>query len=141
MVDLSGTQSYQFDALYELKQATYPGPQTDTYTYDANGNRLTKNATSYAYDAADQMTTAGGVSYGYDNNGNQTTRGSDTFTYDHENRLTQSVIGGATSSSIYNGDGLRMSHTVGAQTTTYTWDISAGPPVVLQTARTRTFTA
>jgi RHS repeat-associated protein len=72
------------------------------------------------------------VTYGYDDNGNQTGRGADTFAYDHENRLTQAVIGGVTSSSTYNGDGLRMSHTVGAGTTNYTWDTSAELPVVLQ---------
>ncbi len=132
MADLSGTHQYQYDALYRLTQVTYPGPQTDTYTYDAVGNRLTKNATAYTYDAADQMVTAGGVTYGYDSNGNQTSRGTDTFAYDHENRLTQSVISGTTSSSTYSGDGLRMTHTVGGQTTSYTWDINAGLPVVLQ---------
>ncbi len=132
MADLSGTHSYQYDALYRLTQVTYPGPQTDTYTYDAVANRLTKNTTSYTYDAADEMLTAGGVTYGYDNNGNQTGRGIDTFAYDHENRLTQTVIGGATSTSTYNGDGLRMSHTVSGQTTNYTWDVNASLPVVLQ---------
>src|SRR5207244_3694664 len=65
-------------------------------------------------------------------NGNQTARGADTFTYEHENRLTQSVIGGATSTSTYNGDGLRMSHTVSGVTTSYNWDVEAGLPVVLQ---------
>jgi hypothetical protein len=35
-------------------------------------------------------------------------------------RLTQSVIGGTTSSSVYNGDGLRMSHTVSGSTTNFT---------------------
>ena len=94
--------------------------------------RLTRNATAYTYDDADQMLTAGGVSYGYDDNGNQTSRGADTFTYDHENRLTQAVIAGVTSSSSYNGDGLRMSHTVDATTASYTWDVAAGLPVVLQ---------
>jgi len=78
------------------------------------------------------MLTVGAVSYGYDNNGNQTTRGADTFTYDHENRLTQTVISSATSSSVYNGDGMRMSHTVGGTPTNYTWDVNAGLPVVLQ---------
>lgn len=77
------------------------------------------------------MTVAGGVTYGYDNNGNQTSRGVDTFSYDHENRLTQTVIGGTTSSSVYNGDGLRMSHTIGGQTTNYTWDVATDLPVVL----------
>jgi len=35
------------------------------------------------------------------------------FTWDHENRMTQAVIGGATSSYVYNGDGVRASSTTG----------------------------
>src|SRR5438034_3468118 len=126
--------------LEKKKQEWYAG-QTDSYTYDANGNRVTKNTTNYVYDEADRMTCSwsgsptppcptGSLNYGYDNNGNQTSRGTDTFTYDHENRLTQSVIGGVTSSSVYNGDGLRMSHTVSGQTTSYKWDAAAKLPVV-----------
>jgi RHS repeat-associated protein len=132
MVDMSGTHTYQYDALYRLTQVSYPGGPTDTYTYDAVGNRLTKNSTAYSYDAGDRLISAGGVSYSYDANGNQISRGSDTFAYNHENRLTQSVVGGVTSSSTYNGDGLRMSHTVGSQTTGFVWDINAGLPLVLQ---------
>ena len=67
-----------------------------------------------------------------DENGNQTDRGSDTFDYDHENRLIESVIDSVTSTSVYNGDGLRMSHTVGMTTTNYVWDVAAGLPLVLQ---------
>jgi len=40
MVSLSGTYTYQYDPLYQLTHVTYPSPQTDAYTYDANGNRL-----------------------------------------------------------------------------------------------------
>ncbi len=40
------------------------------YTYDANGNRLSKTingvAESYTYDLADKMLTAGAKSYTYD---------------------------------------------------------------------------
>jgi RHS repeat-associated protein len=132
MVAPDGTHTYDYDDLYRLTEVTYPDPETDSYTYDPVGNRLSLNATSYTYDDADQMLTAGGTSYGYDANGNQTGRGADTFTYDHENRLTQAVINSVASSSTYNGDGLRMSHTVSAQTTNYTWDVAAGLPVVLQ---------
>jgi RHS repeat-associated protein len=105
---------------------------TDTYTYDAVGNRLTKNGATYSYDNADQMTQAAGVSYGYDANGNQTARASDTFAWDHENRLKQAVISGATSTYAYNGDGLRVSRTVGGQTANYVWDVASGLPVILQ---------
>jgi RHS repeat-associated protein len=79
------------------------------------------------------MTDVEGVSYGYDNNGNQTSRGaSDTFTFDHENRMTQSVVGGVTSSSVYYGSGVRKSHTVNGSTTNYKYDILADLPVVIQ---------
>jgi RHS repeat-associated protein len=78
------------------------------------------------------MLTAGGVSYQYDERGNQTDRGSDEFAWDHENRMTGLTIGSTTASYAYNGDGLRMSSTVGANTTSYVWDVAAGLPVILQ---------
>jgi len=127
------------DDLYRLTQVTYPGDETDTYTYDAAGNRLTKDSDDYTYDAADQLTDVEGVQYAYDDNGNLTGQGSDTFTYDHENRLTQTVISGATSSSVYNGDGLRMSRTASGQTTSYIWDVHAGLPVILQDSEGNTY--
>ncbi len=128
----AGTHSYSLDSLYRVTSVTYPGPTTDTYTYDQLGNRLTKNATSYTYDNADQLTAAGGTSYAYDANGNQVTRGGDTFTWDHENRLTQSVVGGVTSSSVYYGNGVRRSHTVNGVTTSYVYDVGGSLPLVLQ---------
>ena len=115
----AGTHSYTLDSLYRLTSVTYPDPTTDTYTYDALGNRLTKNAVSYTYDNADEMTAVGGVTYTYDANGNQTARGTDTFAWDHESRMTQSVVGGVTSSSVYYGNGVRRSHTVNGTTTTF----------------------
>ncbi len=102
------------------------------------GNRLTKNSTSYSYDDANQLTSAGGTTYGYDNNGNQTSRGADAFTWDHEDRLTRATVAGATTTYAYNGDGLRMSKTTAGVTTSYTWDVAAGLPVILQ-AGTNTY--
>ncbi|HLF79433.1 MAG TPA: DUF6531 domain-containing protein [Dehalococcoidia bacterium] len=130
-LDGLGTHTYAYDNLYRLTSVTYPGPSTDTYTYDAAGNRLTKGATSYTYDAADRMTVAGGVSYGYDNNGNQTSRGSDTYAWDAEDRMTAATVGGTTTTFAYNGDGLRNSRTVGGNTTTFTWDVVPSVPQVL----------
>jgi hypothetical protein len=37
-----------------------------------------------------------------------------------------------TSSSVYDGNGLRLSHTVNGTTTTYTWDAASALPVVIQ---------
>jgi YD repeat-containing protein len=50
----------------------------------------------------------------------------------HENRLTEAVIGGNTSTYAYNGDGLRASQTIGGNAVSYTWDVAAGLPVILQ---------
>jgi YD repeat-containing protein len=46
-VDQLGTHTYGYDNLYRLTSVTYPGPSTDSYTYDAVGNRLSKNAPTY----------------------------------------------------------------------------------------------
>ncbi|MGE3412174.1 MAG: RHS repeat-associated core domain-containing protein [Dehalococcoidia bacterium] len=138
VVDNAGTTTLQYDDVYRLTQVTYPGPVTDTYTYDANGNRTSRNALTYTYNDADELTSVNGVSYGYDDNGNQVSRDSDGFSFDHENRLTQSVVSGTTSSSVYDGTGVRRSHTVNGSTTTYVWDVNAGLPVVLQDG-TRTY--
>ena len=131
MVGPNGTTTFTYDDLYRLTAVDYPTGTDETFTYDANGNRLTKNSTSYTYDDADQLTAAGGVSYGYDFNGNLTSRGSDSFTWDHENRMTAATISATSASYAYNGDGLRMSRTIGSQTNTYIWDI-VGLPVILQ---------
>ncbi len=64
---------------------------------------------------AQDGTAAGGVTYGYDNNRNQTSRGTDTFGYNAENRLTSTNLGGTSGSYVYNGDGLRMSRTIGGR--------------------------
>jgi len=69
-----------------------------------------------------------------DDNGNQIQRGTDTFMFDHENRLIEAVTRGLTSTSEYNGDGLRMSLTVDdgtPVTTEYAWDVNRSLPVVL----------
>ncbi len=45
---------------------------------------------------------------------------------------TDSVIGGTHTTSTYNGDGLRMSHTANSQTANYVWDVNRGVPETLQ---------
>ena len=79
------------------------------------------------------MTTLGGSSYGsYDNNGNLTSRGSDAFAWDHENRMTSATVASAQTTYAYNGDGLRQTRTANSVTTTYTWDVAGGLPMLLQ---------
>ena len=55
----------------------------------------------------------------------------DTFTWDAENRLTSATVDSATTDFAYNGDGLRDSLTYDSNTTTFTWDVNASVPQVL----------
>jgi len=132
VTDNSGVTTFDYDDLYRLTSVTYPGPATDTYTYDPNGNRLTKNADDYTYDAADQLTDLEGIALDYDANGNQLEHGTDTFEYDHENRLVEATVDSVVSTYVYNGDGLRVSQTADSVTTDYSWDVASGLPVILQ---------
>ena len=139
--DQQGTHTYAYDDLYRLTSVTYPGPSTTTYAFDAFGNRtsMTTSAgtTSYTHDDADRITEvqppspASAIAYTWDDNGNLVERGSDTFAWDYEDRMVEATVNSLTSTFAYRGDGLRDSRTVGMTTTTFTWDINAGLPVVL----------
>ncbi len=73
----------------------YGNGDTQSYTHDPMGNRLTKvsngTTTTYGYDDLDRMTTLNGVANSFDKNGNMLSLGTgsnlpDTFVYDQENR-------------------------------------------------------
>jgi RHS repeat-associated protein len=64
-------------------------------------------------------------------NGDLSARGSDSFSWDYEDRMVSATVNSVTTTFAYRGDGLRDSRTVGGNTTTFTWDIAAGLPVVL----------
>jgi RHS repeat-associated protein len=139
-IDGQGTHVYAYDDVYRLTSVTYPGPSTTSYVYDAFGNRTSMtvgaNTTTYAYDDNDGITSvtppsASPIAYTWDDNGNLEDRGSDEFIWDYEDRLVETTVNSVTTEFAYRGDGLRDSRTVGISTTTFTWDIAAGIPVVL----------
>jgi len=97
---------------------------------------------AYTYDDADRLTSvdppaASPVAYTWDDNGNLTDRGTDEFLWDFEDRLVEATVDSVTTTFEYRGDGLRDSRTVGMTTTTFTWDIAAGIPVVLDDGTSR----
>src|SRR5947209_2657675 len=82
------------------------------YTYDGNGNRLTKTLNgvteNYSYDPGDKLLTAGSKTFQYDAAGRTTSistpLGTEQLTYDYENRIIGiSYSGGASNSFTYNG--------------------------------------
>jgi YD repeat-containing protein len=89
------------------------------------GNRLSEETTggtvnSYTFDAANRLTSVDGVPYTWDNNGNLLSDGVHTYVYNHTNQLVSVSGAGTTVSYGYNGQGDRVSQTVGITTTNYT---------------------
>ncbi|MBV9322915.1 MAG: AHH domain-containing protein, partial [Chloroflexi bacterium] len=128
------TTAYAYDKLYRLTGATGPSGTT-TYSYDPNGNRLSKvlggNSTSYTYDKTDRILTAGSTTYTVNAAGNVTARGSDAFGFDQANRLTSATTSTGSGTYVYDGDGKRVSKTVAGVTTSYVYDVGGGLPVLL----------
>ena len=106
------------------------------YTYDNNGNQLTKTengaASNFTYDPLNRITgsTQFNETYAYDNRGNRTSMTSNStdsashiYSYDRLNRLTTVAKEEEVSVNYrYNGDGLLWERTEGGQTTRYYWD-------------------
>jgi RHS repeat-associated protein len=102
VADSAETTSWSYDNLDRLTNVTYPNGDTVAYGYDEVGNH-----TSHT-DALNRQT---------------------VYAYDALDRLT-GISGPVTAGYAYNGDGLRVSKTVGGATTRYTWDVLGLPRVL-----------
>jgi RHS repeat-associated protein len=120
------TEEYGYDALSRLTTVDYDDGETQTYAFDAMGNRTQKGVngtnTNYTYNNANMLLTRGGFSYTNDNNGNTLTGGGRTNTWDGQNRLTQCAYSGTTTTFTYGSDGLRRSSTSGGTSTNFVLD-------------------
>ena len=155
VVEADGRQvDYVYDAVNRLTRETVtePGPVTTVvdYTYDAVGNRLTRDAdgavTVYTYDGNDRMLDDGTSTYTYDDNGNTLTRTSGTavttYAWDFENQLIGSSAGLDTMAFTYDELGNRVSRNANGVVTRFLVDTNrelsrvvleldaAGSPVV-----------
>jgi RHS repeat-associated protein len=124
VAELSGrTVNYGYDSLYRLtSEAVTSDPNnhdgSTSYQYDNVGNRkqLLVNGTTanaYTYDADDRL-----GSDQYDADGNTISSGGTSNTYDFENHMVQDGY----VTLVYDGDGNRVSETVGSVTTNYLMD-------------------
>jgi len=84
------TYGYTYDLAGRLETVQEDGTPVATYTYDANGNRLSKTTPSGTetgtYDGQDRMLTYGDASYAYTANGELATKtvGGQTTTYHYD---------------------------------------------------------
>ncbi|MDD3905374.1 MAG: toxin TcdB middle/N-terminal domain-containing protein [Candidatus Omnitrophica bacterium] len=95
----TNTQSFQYDNLNRLIQATGNSYGQINYTYDSIGNILTKGAIrmEYGANAGAHAVTAYTLNdvrktIVYDHNGNMTAKGNSSFEYDIENRLNKVMV-------------------------------------------------
>ncbi len=148
--DLNGlTSNYTYDPLYELTQVTQGGSTTETYSYDAVGNRLSSSGMpTYSYNSSNELTSNSSGSYTYDANGNTLSDASGkSYTWDFENRLMQAVVPGAnggTTTFKYDPFGRRIQKSGPLGTTNYLYDgansieeVDSGGNVLARYARTK----
>jgi RHS repeat-associated protein len=93
------TEGYTYDPLYQLTQVAQGATTTESYSYDAVGNRLSSLSMSpYAYNSSNQLTSTPAAGYTYDNNGSTVSKtdtgGTTEYAWDFENRLAQVVLPG-----------------------------------------------
>ena len=90
-----GVESYTYDLAGQLTAVTYPDGTTESFQYDAVGNRVSANGEAYTVNELNQYLTAGNAMFTYDDNGNMTSRteanGTTTYEYDANSRLVRII--------------------------------------------------
>ena len=130
MDDLASvTSNYTFDALYELTQVTQGGSTTESYSYDAVGNRTASlGVSSYTNISSNELTATSSGSYAYDYNGNTTSKTDSTGTtsdsWDYENRLTSVTLPGSAGTVTFKYDpmGHRIYKSSSSATSVFAYD-------------------
>jgi RHS repeat-associated protein len=123
------TENYTYDPTYQLTQVTQSATTTESYSYDAVGNRLSSLGVSpYAYNSSNELTSTPAASFTYDSNGNTLTKtdasGTTTYNWDFENRLTSVVLPGTGGTVTFGYDPFenRIQKTSLNGTTNYLYD-------------------
>jgi RHS repeat-associated protein len=123
------TENYTYDPLYQLTQVTQGATTTESYSYDAVGNRLSSQGMSpYAYNSSNELTSTPAATFTYDSNGNTLTKvdssGTTTYNWDFENRLTSVMLPGTsgTVSFTYDPFGRRIRKSSTSGTINYLYD-------------------
>jgi len=122
------TSNYAYDPIYQLTGVNQGGPTTESYTYDAVGNRLSSTAGSYSYNTSNEMTSSPTATFTFDNNGNTLTKanstGTTSYAWDFENRLTSVTLPGTAGTVTFRYDpfGRRIQKSSSSATTNFLYD-------------------
>jgi len=130
-LNISNSQSFTYDLANRLTGAL-GGYGNISYSYDANGNRLSKTdaagTISSAYEAAtNRLASSGSTTFTRDAAGNRLSDGSINYSYAVNNRLigvSDSITGASLAGYQHNGKGERVSKTINGITTWYLYDLS-----------------
>ena len=91
---IDGNTEYNYDFLGQLISADHANQTDESYTYDANGNRIVANGSNYTTGDNNELTSDGNYTYTYDAEGNRTSKTNsagterELYTWDYRNRLT-----------------------------------------------------
>ena len=120
--------TYGYDALDRLSSASATA-QSQSFTYDATGNRLTQGGTlssTYTVSAgSNRLSSVTGVPtriYAYDVAGSATGDGTRSFTYNNAGRMTSVTNGIVTTSYAFNALGERVKKSSPLSTTYFVYD-------------------
>jgi RHS repeat-associated protein len=132
---VASTSDYSYDADGRLVQVDRDGGPVERYTYDPNGNRLTRRLGAdpieiLGYDGQERLATRGATTYGFNADGLLSARGAQTFAYSARGELLQA--GGV--GYVYDGLGRRTGRTQGADTTQYLYG-NPGDPLQITAVR------
>jgi RHS repeat-associated protein len=123
------TENYTYDPIYQLTQVAQGATTTESYSYDAVGNRLSSQGMSpYAYNSSNELTSTPSATFTYDSNGNMLTKanssGTTTYNWGFENRLTSVVLPGSAGTVTFKYDpfGRRIQKSSSSATTNYLYD-------------------
>jgi RHS repeat-associated protein len=118
-------EQYAYDPLYQLTQAVQGATISESYSFDAVGNRLfSLGVSSYNYNSSNELTSTSAASFTYDNNGNTLSRtdatGTRNYSWDFENRLTSVLLPGTDGTVTFQYDpfGRRIQKTFTHNSTT-----------------------
>src|SRR5262249_31379104 len=118
-----------YDPLYQLTQVTQGATTTESYSYDAVGNRLSSlGVSSSSYNSSNELTATSVATFTYDANGNTLSKanpsGTTQYAWDFENRLSSVTLPGTGGTVTFRYDpfGRRIQKSGLSATTNFLYD-------------------